>query len=44
MSEKSEKELLDKVNKLEKMLEVCKKTLEEYKTLLMTISNHFNKK
>ena len=44
MSVESEKELLKRIDKLEKMLKVCKESLEEYKTLLMTISDHFNKK
>ena len=43
MSVESEKELLKRIDKLEKMLLVCKESLEEYKTLLRTISDHFNK-
>ena len=43
MSSKSEKELIDKINRLEKMLKVCEESLKEYKALLMTISKHFEK-
>lgn len=44
MSIETEKELLKKIDNLEKMLEICKKNLEEYKKSLDIVCNAFTKK
>lgn len=44
MSSDTEKQLLEKIDNLEKMLQICKKNLEEYKKSLDIITNAFIKK
>lgn len=44
MPTETEKQLLEKIENLEKMLETCKRTLEEYRKDLNIICNAFTKK